>query len=102
MLQPNEREGSFVDKIKELINIIANIFGFGDVFDMYTEEELQDIVENGGMQRFVPNGAEILQDGEFMQELQEMCGRLGVQRDHMLVVMQAECGLNHTAVNPTS
>jgi len=103
MLAPHERwEESTMDFLKRIINQIAAMFGFGEIFDMYSDEDLAAIAENGWMQRFIPNGAEILQDGEFMSELQNMCWRLGVQRDHMLVVMQAECGLNHTAVNPTS
>jgi len=103
MLAPHERgEESTMDFLKRIINEIAAMFGFWEIFDLYSEEDLAAIAENGGMQRFIPNGAEILQDWEFMSELDWMCGRLWVQKDHMLVVMQAECWLDHTAVNPTS
>lgn len=98
--------------IKKVLNAMAQAMWEDPIFEevLKREEETlynysdadSDRIREQGMRRFSPDGQEVLRDTEFMNNLSDMCDRLWVQKDDMLIVMQAESRLDPTAINDRS
>jgi RNAse (barnase) inhibitor barstar len=109
---PENEDGWFMTMFKKVMNGLAVLQWMDPIFEEVLEKEEpyynsysqedNDRIREQWVRRFIPNGNELLRDGEFMSELSAMCDRLWVQRDDMLIVMQAESRLDPTEVNQRS
>ncbi|MCF7847052.1 MAG: lytic transglycosylase domain-containing protein [Candidatus Gracilibacteria bacterium] len=66
--------------------------------DAKTKKVLEEREARGEIE--ILKGQELLENREFSQKLDEICKNLGIQREHLVLVMQKESGINPQARNP--